>query len=182
MEKRQICWAHLLRKFAEFQQHSDQAVSNLGDGLVLITQGMLHHWHRVRDGTMTREEFSRVVVPQAELHIHRMLDELVALQRRGVSGACEDILKHQEALFTFAKVAGVEPTNNHAERELRDFVLWRKTSLGSQSDRGDRFAERAMTVLATLKKHERQPLAFLEDTIVAALHRRPLPKLLPATP
>ncbi|MFO0021579.1 MAG: IS66 family transposase [Deltaproteobacteria bacterium] len=182
MEKRQICWAHLLRKFAEFQQHSDQAVSNLGDGLVLITQGMLHHWHRVRDGTMTREEFSRVVVPQAELHIHRMLDELVALQRRGVSGACEDILKHQEALFTFAKVAGVEPTNNHAERELRDFVLWRKTSLGSQSDRGDRFAERAMTVLATLKKHERQPLAFLEDTIVAALHRRPSPKLLPATP
>jgi transposase len=98
-----------------------------------------------------------------------------------VSGACEDILKHREALFTFAVVPGVEPTNNHAERELRDFVLWRKTSLGSQSDRGDRFAERAMTVLATLKKHDRQPLAFLEDTIVAALQRRPSPKLLPAT-
>ena len=43
-----------------------------------------------------------------------------------VSGACTDIVEHEPALWTFVDVDGVEPTNNHAEREIRAFVLWRK--------------------------------------------------------
>jgi Transposase IS66 family len=31
----------------------------------------------------------------------------------------------------------VEPTNNHAERALRSAVIYRKLSLGSQSDGGE---------------------------------------------
>jgi hypothetical protein len=49
---------------------------------------------------------------------------------------------HRDALWTFVTHEGVEPTNNHAELELRDFVMWRKRSFGSQSERGERFAER----------------------------------------
>jgi hypothetical protein len=34
----------------------------------------------------------------------------------------------------FVEHDGVEPTNNHGELELREFVLWRKRSFGSQSE------------------------------------------------
>lgn len=182
MAKRQICWAHLIRKFVAFSEHGEPEVKRLGTGLLLVAQSLLHHWHRVRDGTLERERFATVVVPNAEELIIRMLDEGVALKRRGVSGACSDILKHRAALFTFASASGVAPTNNHAERELREFVLWRKTSLGSQSDRGDRFAERTMTVLATLKKQGRHPLTYLKDAINASLRNAPIPSLIPLTP
>lgn len=55
----------------------------------------------------------------------------------------------------------MEPTNNHAERELRRFVLWRKRSFGTQSDRGNRFAERLMTIAHTARKQGLDVLAFL---------------------
>jgi transposase len=51
----------------------------------------------------------------------------------------EDILEHRAALWTFVEQAGVEPTNNHAECELRGVVLWRKRSFGTQSNRGNLF-------------------------------------------
>ena len=36
-----------------------------------------------------------------------------------MSGSCANMLEHWDALWTFLRVPGVEPTNNHAERELR---------------------------------------------------------------
>jgi transposase len=182
MEKRQVCWAHLIRKFVAFSEHSDASVSQLGETLVLLSQAMLSRWHRARDVPLARERFARVDARNAEALIVAQLERGVALRRRGVSGACRDILKHRAALFTFANAPGVEPTNNHAERELRGFVLWRKTSLGSQSERGDRFAERMMTVLATLRKHGRHPLAYLREAVAAGLRNAPTPALIPVTP
>jgi transposase len=58
-------------------------------------------------------------------------------------------------------VPGVEPTNSHAQRELRAFVMWRKRSFGSQSERGCRLAERIMTVTHTLRKQKHHVLASL---------------------
>jgi len=51
-----------------------------------------------------------------------------------VAGMCEEILKLYAALWTFAVVEGVEPTNNFAERNLRAAVLWRKGSFGTHSE------------------------------------------------
>jgi hypothetical protein len=51
------------------------------------------------------------------------------------------LLKVWPALWTFARVAWVEPTNNAAERALRLAVVQRKKSQGSASARGLRFTE-----------------------------------------
>jgi len=59
----------------------------------------------------------------------------------------------------FAEVAGVEPTNNAAERALRPAVLWRKGSFGTRSEDGARFVERLLTVSATCKQHGRAVFA-----------------------
>ena len=67
-------------------------------------------------------------------------------------GVCREVLKVYDALWTFVRVEGVEPTNNAAERAIRPGVLWRKGSFGTQSAQGSRFVEAMMTVVATLRK------------------------------
>jgi hypothetical protein len=59
------------------------------------------------------------------------------------------------------QVAGVEPTNNAAERSIRPGVLWRKGSVGTQSAAGARFVESMLTVVSTLKQQQRKVFAYL---------------------
>jgi transposase len=180
MDKRQICWAHLIRKFKGFAERTGVA-AELGESLLLCAQVMIHYWHQVRDGTMSRRKFQQLMASLSVV-IEAHLEKGVRLAMPGVSGACADILAHRQALWTFVYVPGVDPTNNHAERELRAFVLWRKRSFGSQSDRGCRFAERIMTVTHTLRKQNRHVLSYLTQACQAALCGRPAPSLVNPTP
>ena len=84
------------------------------------------------------------------------------------------------ALWTFARVEGVEPTNNVSERALRPAVLWRKGSFGSDSEAGTRFAERLLTVAASCRQQGRPLLTFLVTAGEAAVRGSPPPSLLPA--
>lgn len=177
MQDRQICWAHLIRKFASFAERSG-AAGKLGEDLLFWAQLTIHEWHRVRDGTISRRRF-RTFMDAAAPVVEDLLARGVRLDVRGVSGSCADILEHKLALWTFVDNPDVEPTNNHAERELRAFVLWRKKSFGSQSNRGCRFAERIMTVAHSLRKQRRHVLDYLTHACRAALLGHPAPSLLP---
>jgi transposase len=84
------------------------------------------------------------------------------------------------ALWTFARVDGVEPTNNSAERALRPAVLWRKGSFGAESAAGSQFAERLLTVIASCRQQERPLLAPLVAAGAAAVRGSPSPSQLPA--
>ncbi len=84
----------------------------------------------------------------------------------------------EEALWTFVRLDGVEPTNNHAERLPRPAVLWRKNSFGCHSDAGCRFVERLLTVVQTLRLRGRGVLAYLHEAVAAHRAGLPAPKLL----
>jgi transposase len=81
-------------------------------------------------------------------------------------------------VWTFVRVEGVEPTNNHIERLLRPAVLWRKRSFGSQSESGCRFVERLLTVVQTRRLQGRLVLGYLYEAPVAHRSGLPAPKLL----
>lgn len=130
---------------------------------------------------MSRADFQHLMASLRAV-IERHVEDGVRLNIRGVSGSCKDILAHRDALWTFIDVPGVEPTNNHAERELRAFVIWRKRSFGSQSDRGCRFAARIMTVTHTLRKQKRHVLSFLTQACQAALRGQAPPVLINTAP
>ena len=99
---------------------------------------------------------------------------------RKAAGLCRELTKWWSALWTFARVGGVEPMNNGAERALRPAVLWRKGSFGCDSEAGSRFAERLLTVVATCRQQGRGLLAFLVAAGEAALRDSPPPSLLGA--
>jgi transposase len=58
-------------------------------------------------------------------------------------------------------------------------VLWRKGSFGTQSRVGSDFAERMLTVMATLRQQQRNVLDYVITACEAALHHQPAPCLLP---
>ena len=174
---RQLCWSHLKRDFKSFLDYGGEA-RRIGEQLLCETRRMFRAWHQVRDGTKGRAKFQLAMKP-VRRRILALLEEGRGLPCRKVSGMCKQILKLQEALFTFVDVERVEPTNNAAERALRFAVLWRKGSFGSDSKSGSRFVERFLTVRATLRRQERDLYAFLKAACVAALNGTPAPSLLP---
>ena len=101
-------------------------------------------------------------------------EQLRAALERGASSDdarvrrfCRNVLAVYPALWTFARVEGVEPTNNHAERTLRRAVIWRKVSFGNPSDAGCRFVERILTVTQTLRLQRRPFLDYLRQALLA---------------
>ena len=91
---------------------------------------------------------------------------------------CANLLALYPALWLFAAIEGVEPTNNHAERILRLGVLWRKNAFGSHSAAGCRFVERMLTVVQTLRLQKRPVLDYLVHAIKAHRSGLPAPQLL----
>jgi transposase len=174
---RQVCWAHLLRDFEAMMERGGPSQA-IGEGLREQARQMFHAWHRVRDGSLTHAQF-RVAMRPIRRAVARWL---TAGQTCGVAkteGVCREMRKVYDALWTFVRVEGVEPTNNAAERAIRPGVLWRKGSFGTQSAPGSRFVEAMLTVVATLKQPHRDVLTYMTDACQAAYTGMPAPSLLP---
>ena len=176
--KRQLCWAHLLRNFLGLEERGGRARS-LGIAGQQIVRDVFREWYRFREGEITRLGLQRKLKP-----IRKRLDRLLRRHINNPVPAARKIVKdlreYGAALWTFAKVEGVEPTNNAAERAVRKGVLWRKGSFGSHSADGSRFAERMLTVSESLRAQGRSILGFLENTIRGGLTGEQQPSLLPA--
>lgn len=171
MERRQVCWAHLLRKFVSFSERAGPA-GRFGHELVDYTGLLFTYWHDYKDGKIDKRTFRAWMQP-VRAQVEALLERVVAANIPRMSGSCADILDHGKALWTFVDHDQVEPTNNHAERELRAFVLWRKRSFGTQSERGNLFAERSMTVAHTARKQGKDILSFF--TACAEAHEESVP-------
>lgn len=174
---RQLCWAHLKRDFQAFVERGG-AAQRLGQTILTQADLMFAWWHKVRDGTMSQTTFQNKMKP-VQAKVGKLLRQGTKCNHSKTAGTCRDILKREAALWTFVHIEGVEPTNNLAERQIRPGVLWRKGSFGTQSKAGSRFAERIMTVVATLKQQKRNVLDYLTAASEAANCNRQAPSLLP---
>jgi transposase len=180
MDRRQICWAHLIRKFVSFSER-DGPAGAFGRQLLDYTGIVFDYWHDYKAGKIDRATLVAWMAP-VKKQVRELLDKAVAADIAQVSGACADILEHEPALWTFVETEGVEPTNNHAEREIRAFVLWRKRSFGTQSARGNVFAANLMTVAHTARKQRRNVLALLVECCEAQRKGTSAPSLFDARP
>jgi transposase len=185
VEQRQVCWAHLKRDLTAMSERSGVS-QTIGQALLKRQQRLFRWWHRVRDGTMTRTDFELAVVAlrqgfkaelesAVELPIGKNENTPLAKTVR----TCEQLLKIEPALWTFVTVPGIEPTNNAAEQALRQAVIWRRTSFGSQSLAGSQFVARLLSVVTSLKAQGRDVWDFLTLVCQAARFDLPMPSLIP---
>ena len=185
LERRQLCWAHVIRDFQKIAER-DEDSRRIGEGLLEQARTLFAWWHRVRDGTVRRAEFAAEVV-KIRAVVRQWLTEGAAYAvargdksvRAKTARTCRELLKVEEALWLFVHVSGVEPTNNAAERALRPAVIWRRTSLGTQSALGSQFVARMLTVTLTLRSQQRNVLEYLTTACEAARRDEPAPSLLP---
>jgi transposase len=158
----------------------ENAGSTVGEDLLMHADILLGQWKRVRDGTLTRRGFRRSYLGWVRAEVHALLDRGAGCGCMTTSGVCRELLGIESALYTFAAVEGVEPTNNAAERALRHAVCWRKTSGGTDSASGSRFVERVLTVVESCRQQKRDVLAFLTDAVQASRGRTRPPTLIPS--
>jgi transposase len=181
----QVCWAHLKRDLTAMAERSGVS-QTIGTALLKRQQRLFRWWHRVRDGTMSRADFETAVVAlrqgfQAELESAVQLpigkNENTPLAK--TVRTCEQLLKIEPALWTFVTVPDIEPTNNAAEQALRQAVIWRRTSFGSQSLAGSQFVARLLSVVTSLKAQHRDVWDFLTLVCQSARFDLPMPSLIP---
>jgi transposase len=174
--RRQICWAHLKRDFQKLVERGGPAEAIGRVGLEVV-ECLFADWWSFRRGELDR--------PGLQTRVQRMARELQSTLEQGCGCAdskaatfCANLLALYPALWLFAAIEGVEPTNNHAERILRLGVLWRKNAFGSHSAAGCRFVERMLTVVQTLRLQKRPVLDYLVLAVKAHRSGMPAPQLL----
>jgi len=115
MERRQICWAHLLRKFVSLSERAGPATA-IGGELLEYVGIMFAYWGDFKTGKLSRDSFQHQMAP-LRTHFEVALQRAAAANIELLAGSCADILEHKAALWTFVERDDVEPTNNHAERD-----------------------------------------------------------------
>ena len=176
--QRQLCWSHLVRNLLGLQERYADA-SGWPQLLLEQTDQLFFAWHAYKDGWFDQVALQQALIP-VRLAMHELLTAGVSSRYPQIAGVSRELLAQWEALWTFSRVEGVEPTNNAAERALRPAVLWRKGCFGSRSAEGCRFVERLLSVRATCAQQERALFAFVTAAVQAAWVGEVAPTLIPA--
>jgi transposase len=161
---RQVCWAHIKRHFQAFVDSQDPEAQSAGRSLLKHEKHLFKLWHRVRDGTLRRSSFRKYVEP-IRRKIRKLLERGEQCLHEKTAGTCRELLEVEEAMWTFVRLEGVEPTNNTGERAIRPGVILRKLTFGTHSAEGSRFVERMLSVVHTLKQQNRNALAFVTECV-----------------
>ena len=172
-ERRQICWAHLLRDLNRIGQRQGLAGrigrKLLGLGLVMFRRhdkGQLSG-HKL-DGLKRRMRAALEHGAQQQ-------------QCSRTANTCANILKLWSALWTFTTNPRLAPTNNAAEQALRSIVLKRKISGPTRSLRGDQFLSRGFSVHETCLRQGRDLWDFMHSAVHAFIANTAPPSLMPRT-
>lgn len=141
--KRQTCLAHLIRDARGLAERGDKELAAFGKKALAELQHLCH--------------MAKVKPTEAQWLAFYIRFVTLILQNRdkdkdNEAGRFARRLEREfQHLFLFLYIEGVEPTNNFAERMIRFAVLWRKRSFGTQSEKGNRWVERILSVRQTCR-------------------------------
>lgn len=175
--RRQICWAHLKRDFQGLVDRGG-AAKEVGQPALDLVARLFTAWHQAQESPAACARLLETTQPIQD-EFRTLLETGQQSRSAKAAGLCRDLLKLWPALWTFVTVPGVEPTNNAAERAVRPAVLWRKQSLGTQTDAGNQFVARLLSVATTCQQQQRSLLDYLTAVCTAAQQGHPIPSLLP---
>ena len=154
-EKKQACLAHLIRRAKGLSEKKDKQIKAFGQQ-VLDELRLLCHFAKAPPSIEEELDWITRFVKLLSDHAERKDD--------AGKFACQ-LARLLESLWLFLDENGVEPTNNRAERALRFAVLWRKRSYGTQSEKGDRWVERILTLKETCRLRSVSTFKILSRSI-----------------
>jgi transposase len=164
--RHQYCWAHLLRDVDEVvRQHPRDAT----------VRGWADAVHRLYARARAVGASDPAARQQARQRCEAELSILLAPALAAPAGAeapphaalCRRMDKHLGELFVFVEEPAVPPTNNAAERSLRQLVTSRKISGGTRSADGTTTRTRLATLFGTWRAQGLDPLAQCRQLLAA---------------
>jgi transposase len=157
MQARQTCLAHLIRTARGLAARPQPDLAACGAWALAELQRLCHMATAPPTGGEWRAWYARLCKLIEQYHDQQ--DDAGRFTRR--------LLREMDSLWVFLTQYGVEPTNNRAERALRFGVLWRKRSLGTASEKGNRWVERILSLKETCRLHARATYTVLVDAITS---------------
>lgn len=158
------CYAHHLRALAQARERAQERGRQRLDEVAGLLKMVLLL-------TKARRSIPPPVLERGVANLRARFDAL--LDPAGPDGPTEKVLhrlrKRKVSLLTCLEVAGVDPTNNLAERQLRPAVIARKLSHGHKSRRG----ADAWQTLASLAATAAQRGQTLTDLLLPCLTLSP---------
>lgn len=170
-ERRQVCWAHLLRDFQRIAQRPGYPGRI---GRTLQTLGWVMFRRREKG------KLHGVGLSGLQRRVRQALER--GAQQSACSrtaNTCANVLGLWPALWNFTTNAALQPTNNAAEQALRSLVLKRKISGPTRSARGDRFLARGFSVHETCLRQGRDLWHFMHQAVLAAIDKTSPPSMMP---
>jgi transposase len=170
IKQRQVCWAHLLR---DFERIAGRAGLGGRVGQRLLGYGcLLFRWRAADKPAQHFEWLQKRMRVQLELGSAQT-------QCSRTANTCANLIKMWPALWTFLHNPLVPPTNNAAERVLRDYVIKRKLSYCTRSRRGMDFTERIFSTVQTCKMQSRVAYDFITEAVQSWSAQLRPPSLVP---
>ena len=171
--RQQFCLAHLIRDIKFLATHPNADTAKCATKLLVYFRRLFKLWH-------SRSTLSDEELQQKCKRLRRKL--FTFLHSPEIAPGCNTLkkrlVKHWESLFLFVSEPHlIQPTNNHAERNLRQLVKLRRLSQGSRSVWGQLWAARIMTTLQTCRLQNKSPWNFLNQAITAKLLKSQPPSL-----
>jgi transposase len=159
---RQKCLAHLIRKAQGLSEHANPEISGCGRKARDELRRLLFMAKEPPTVGQWRAWYARVC---------RLIKQY--RDRKDPAGTfVRSLANEMESLWVFLHEQGVEPTNNYAERMIRYAVLWRKRSLGTQSQKGNRWVERILSLRQTCRLNGKSSFEVLVDAMSCYFKRQ----------
>jgi transposase len=165
------CIAHHQKAIAEARQRPDTTdVTHLDQWKLLFTMVIALWRHRA---TLGEEEFAR-----QRGHLEQWLDRLLSEERLqpGDRSIQQRIGKRRAVVLGCLDDPAAEPTNNRAERSLRDVgVIARKLSCGNKTEAGKSAWERLMSLAVTCQQRGHDFVSWLAACLPLNAPVMPIP-------
>lgn len=174
---RQLCWAHIIRKLKALKETRASPDAYVFSKNMLKEVGQIFGcWYAFLDGYITREQLLNATTLM-RARMKRYCQKYLTSPDAEVRTRAKRLLDNWDHLFTFLTHEEVWPTNNRAESAIRPAVQWRKLCFGNQSEEGERFTERILTVTRTCRLQGKNPFHFLCELMEAAFKGTARPSL-----
>jgi len=169
----QSCISHILTKAKEIsREHAllpdiekDSNVGHFCDCVINLCSQLCDRGQKLKSGAVPWDEASKI-----EKRFVKKLEKICRQPFR--FKPAETLRKYlagqkQKHLFTFLRIPGVPPTNNHAEQALRSMVIFRKTSFGNRSASGLKTHSIIPSLVQTARRQGVHPREFLQTLLTA---------------
>ena len=164
-EKRQICWSHLKRDLQRFAHSRNEALAEYGRILEQIGYEVFVLEKAFKEQVINNLFFIRRIRKLKKRMIYTLKGILRVPHCPHAHRVAQNLLNSFEMMWRFVDNREIEPTNNLAERQIRKYVVYRKKSLFTWSQRGNEFIERIFSLFLTCRLQNQNSFLRLSSLV-----------------